>query len=181
MALSRAGILAASVLAAFALAVGGCGDDEEPAVSTSTTERSDTSTTDIAPTTETDDEPETTETGDDRPGGGLTAPSTDSGEDGEGGAGDEIPASSQALITGRGGKLHPSVVHVPPFIAVRVELVSEDGVEYELEGPGGRKIKAGGEVRSASTRFEGLRPGERLVLKGPHGSVTIEANAEPGP
>jgi hypothetical protein len=177
----RAAILAALALTAFAIALGGCGDDEEPAGSAATTEQNGTSTSGSTPTTETE-QAEATETDDDSPSGGMEAPSKDSGgEGGEDGAGDEVPASSQALITGRGGKLRPSVVHVPPFIAVRVELVSADGVEYELEGPGGRRVKAGGEIRSASATFTGMRAGDRLVLEGPQGSVTIEADAEPGP
>jgi hypothetical protein len=177
----RAGTLAAAVLAAFAIAIGGCGDDEEPASSTSTTEQAeDTSTTDRTPTTEKTDKTEM-EKGDDSPSGGMKAPPADGGESGAGGAGDEVPASSQALITGRDGSFHPTVVHVPPFIAIRVELISEDGVEYELEGPGGKKVEAGGEIRSASTMFPGLRAGERLVLRGDQSRVTIEANAEPGP
>ena len=114
-------------------------------------------------------------------GGGAAAPSGQpSPENQPGGAGDEVPASSQALITGRDGRLHPTVVRVPPFIAIRVELKSADGVEYELAG-GGRDVKAGGEIQSASTTYDGLRPGKRLVLSGPQGKVTIEATAEPGP
>ena len=99
----------------------------------------------------------------------MTAPSpSGSPEDQQGGAGDEVPASSQALVTGRGGKLSPGVVHVPPFFAIRLELRSADGVEYELEG-GGRTVKAGGEIETASTTFEGLKAGERLVLQRPAG------------
>jgi hypothetical protein len=178
---TRTSALTAAVLAAFAIALAGCGDDEEPAGSTSTTEQAeDTSTTDFTPTTETTERDET-EKGDGGPSGGMEAPPADGGESGAGGAGDEVPASSQALITGRDGGFHPTVVHVPPFIAIRVELVSEDGVEYELEGPGGKKVEAGGEIRSASTTFPGLRAGERLVLRGDQGRVTIEADAEPGP
>ena len=40
-------------------------------------------------------------------------------EDKPGGAGDEVPAQSQALITGKGGKLSPLRVRVPPFIAIK--------------------------------------------------------------
>lgn len=173
--------LTALVLALLALALAACGDDEEePAGSaTATTEQPADTATATTGATETDRD-STSEAGDDSPSGGLTAPSKDSGEDQAGGAGDEVPASSQALIAGRDGSLHPRTVHVPPFIAVRVELVSEDGIEYELEA-NGRKVKAGGEIRSASTLFDGLRAGERIVLTGPQGKVTIEADAEPGP
>jgi hypothetical protein len=166
-----------ALLAALALAVAGCGDDEDsPSSAATATEQTETTATETAPTTETT--PAETEPGDD--GGGITAPSKDSPEDQEGGAGDEVPASSQALVTGNGGKLSPSVVHVPPFIAIRLELRSADGVEYELEGGGG-KVKAGGEIETAATTFDGLKAGQRIVLSGPQGKVTIVANAEPGP
>ena len=54
------------------------------------------------------------------------------------------------------------------------------GVEYELTG-GGKTVKAGGEIETAGTTFDGLRTGEKLVLSGPQGKVTVIANAEPGP
>lgn len=178
---------------AVALAVGiaggavACGDEEtdstDPAVTALPTE---TTATEAAPRmadTETaETEPDETGGADaeaEAEGGGAAAPGG-SPENQPGGAGDEVPASSQALITGRGGRLHPAVVRVPPFIAIRVVLSSEDGVEYELAG-GGHDVKAGGEIESASTTYEGLRPGKRLVLSGPQGRVTIEATAEPGP
>jgi hypothetical protein len=75
------------------------------------------------------------------------------------------------------------VVQVPPFIAVRVELRSVDGRAYALQ-IGGRTLRAGGELSSASVLLPGLRPG--AVLRGvPVGGagtpVRIEATAEPGP
>jgi hypothetical protein len=174
-----------ALAAAIAVGAVACGDDEEsdstePAVTAQPTE---TTATETAPRAA---ETDTTETGPgetdeaEADGGGAAAPGRQSPENQPGGAGDEVPASSQALITGRDGRLHPTVVRVPPFIAIRVELSSEDGVEYELEG-GGRDVKAGGEIQSASTTYDGLRPGKRLVLTGPQGNVTIEATAEPGP
>jgi hypothetical protein len=178
---------ALAVVLAVGIACGAvaCGDDDEtdetaPAVTAQPTE---TAATEAAPRPET--ETSETETGDtdtaEADGGGAAAPDGQSSPENQpGGAGDEVPASSQALITGRGGRLHPTVVRVPPFIAIRVELDSADGIEYELEG-GGRDVKAGGEIRSASTTYQGLRPGKRLVLSGPQGKVTIEATAEPGP
>jgi hypothetical protein len=172
--------LLAALLTALVLAVAGCGDDEDGgdgggAYSPATEQTETSATTETAPATE-------TEPGDDAGnGGGITAPSpSGSPEDQQGGAGDEVPASSQALITGRDGGFHPTVVRVPPFFAIRVVLRSADGVEYELEG-GGRTVKAGGEIESASTTFEGLKSGERLVLSGPQGKVVIRADAEPGP
>jgi hypothetical protein len=174
----------AAVLVALVLVLAACsGDDEdepagggaattEPAETTATTEPeadTDTVTTD----TTAPDRTGPTE------GGGAEAPG-ESPEDQPGGAGDEVPASSQALITGRDGGLHPTVVRVPPFIAIRVVLRSADGVEYSLSA-NGRSVEAGGEIRSASTLFPGLRPSQRLVLTGPQGEVRIEPTAEPGP
>jgi hypothetical protein len=171
---------AALLATVFALGLAACGDDEGDSGGTgaggAVTEQTDTATTETAA-------PETaatgTETGGEAEGGGAKPPST-SPEDQEGGAGDEIPASSQALITGSGGKLSPGTVRVPPFIAIRVQLRSADGVEYELTG-GGKTVEAGGEIETAGTTFDGLRSGEKLVLSGPQGKVTVVANAEPGP
>jgi hypothetical protein len=177
--------VAVALAAGIALGAVACGDDEtdetEPAVTAQPT-ATETTATETAPRPAETDTAETAPAESDEPeadGGGAAAPRT-SPENQPGGAGDEVPASSQALITGRDGRLHPTVVRVPPFIAIRVELNSADGVEYELAG-GGHDVKAGGEIQSASTTYEGLRPGKRLVLSGPQGKVTIEATAEPGP
>ena len=160
--------------------LGACGDDDEGRVqqeTAATSPSTSTTPTDTAPAqTEEQTAPQETEPEGGSGGTGGAAP----GEEQEGGAGDEVAASSQALITGRGGKLSPRLVRVPPFIAIRVELRSADGGEYELRG-GGKSVSAGGEIASASTTFDGLRPGKRLVLTGPSGRVVVEASAEPGP
>jgi hypothetical protein len=171
---------AALVLCALALGPAACGGDDEgdgTAGSDVATQRTEATAPEPGPT-ETTERP-TTEREGTSESGGLQAPST-APEDQPGGAGDEIPASSQALITGRDGGFHPTVVHVPPFIAVRVQLRSADGVQYALSADG-RSVEAGGEVETASTLFDGLRPGERLVVSGGQGKVTIVADAEPGP
>ena len=165
----------------FALGLSACGgDDENDGGNTGYGSGTKTEQTDTAATETTPVETTGTETsGGEADGGGAKQPST-SPEEQEGGAGDEVPASSQALITGDGGKLSPGTVRVPPFIAIRVQLRSADGVEYELSG-GGKTVKAGGEIETAGTTFDGLRTGEKLVLSGPQGKVTVIANAEPGP
>jgi hypothetical protein len=179
--LGRSKCSAALLATVLALALAACGDDEDDGGATgygagSTTAQFETATTETATgATET----AATEAGGEAEGGGAKPPST-SPEEQQGGAGDEIPASSQALITGNGGKLSPGTVRVPPFIAIRVQLRSADGVEYELSG-GGKTIAAGGEIETAGTTFDGLRGGEKLVLSGPQGKVTVVANAEPGP
>jgi hypothetical protein len=107
---------------------------------------------------------------------------TTSPEQATGGAGDENPARSQALLTARGGRISPRVVRVPPYISIRVELHSADGRTYTLRF-GRRRIQAGGQISSASASFPGLRPGKALVGRpvGAGNRVRIEANAEPGP
>lgn len=171
----------AAGLAVCVLALAACGDDEgrvEEETSTTRTETSQTAPAETTPTAPTETETDTTETEapDDSGGTGGATP----GEEQEGGAGDEVTASSQALVTGRGGNLSPRLIRVPPFIAVRVELRSADGKTYELRARG-RTLRADADVSSASTSFAGLRPGKRLVLTGPSGRVVVEASAEPGP
>ena len=110
-----------------------------------------------------------------------TAPPGSSPEDQPGGAGDEEPARSQAAFTGRGGRITPRLVRVPPFISIRVELRSADGAAYALAARG-RTIRVDREISSASSTFAGLRPGRRLVLRAGGGrTVAVEASAEPGP
>jgi hypothetical protein len=155
-----------------AVLVGGCGGDKEPSntgpkpppkTDTSTNERS----TPVGPAPKTE----------------TSAPKTTTSPEQEtGGAGDENPARSQALLTGRGGRISPRVVRVPPYISIRIELRSADGRTYTLRF-GRRRIRAGGQISSASTTFPGLRPGKVLVGRpvGAGNRVRIEANAEPGP
>ena len=168
----------------LALALGACGDDEgrvsqesagtetSPGASTAT-EPTDTTPVETAPT-ETESVPEDAGPGLSDGHGGQEAP-----EDRPGGAGDEIPASSQALFTGRAGRISPQIIRVPPFIAVRVELRSGDGATYELSG-GGKVLRAAAGPAEPVV-FDGLRPGRRLTLTGTGGRVIVEASAEPGP
>jgi hypothetical protein len=171
-------------LAALALAAAGCGgDDEKSAATTETTSSGGSPTKSVqteSPRTETESTETTgTQTGDDKGGGNGTG-GAKSPEDQPGGAGDEVPASSLAQFTGKGGKLTPSVVSVPPFLAIQVELRSADGASYALRA-GTRRLEVGGDVKSRATSFGGLRPGKSLVLSGPQGKVAVVADAEPGP
>jgi ABC-type transport system substrate-binding protein len=165
-------------LVALAIPLGACGgdDEDEPPAGATTTEQTVEQTTDSEPTT-TDVNPETETLPNDGDGNGV-----DTGESGEGGAGDEQPAETLALFTGENGKITPAVVRVPAFIAVRVELRSADGAEYGVTFEGETiKVRAG--LGSVSTTIDGLRPGEKLVGTpiGASGKVRIEATAEPGP
>ena len=109
---------------------------------------------------------------------------TTSPEQQPGGAGDETPIATQALFTGKGGKVSPSRVRVPPFIAVKVVLQAKDEKGYTLV-VAGKEIAVGERRGRASVRLDGLRPGARYVAKNQFGNkpatLVIVANAEPGP
>jgi hypothetical protein len=163
---------------ALAFALGACGgdDEDEPPAGATKTEQTDEQTTDTETTT-TDVNPETETLPNDGDGNGV-----ETGEDQQGGAGDETPAETLALFTGENGKITPAVVRVPAFIAVRVEVRSADGAEYGVTFEG-ETIKVHGGLGSVSTTIDGLRPGEKLIGTpiGASGKVRIEATAEPGP
>ena len=174
-----------AAVAALVVTGVGCGDEERGDVTVEGGETGTTPTATAPETTGTATAPQATvttpESSQPPPAGGGAPPADGSSpEDQEGGAGDEVPASSQALFTGRGGTISPKLVRVPPFIAIRVQLRSADGQRYRLAG-GKRSVQAGGPVEGASAVFDGLRPGKRLVLSGPSGRVVVEASAEPGP
>jgi hypothetical protein len=71
---------------------------------------------------------------------------------------------------------------VPAFISIRVELRSADGADYALTF-GDTTITVHDPLSSVSTKFDGLRPGAKLVGKPSDGGgqVIVEATAEPGP
>jgi hypothetical protein len=160
----------------------GCGgDDEEPGTADTTQARTETTaTTETAPPTETETETEPAPRGDGH-GGGHETRTTPSPEEQEGGAGDEVPARAEALLTGSGGRITPRLVRVPPFISVRVVLRSADGEPYTLR-IAGRSLRAGGALSSASAELDGLRPGRTYTgIDGTGARISIEASAEPGP
>jgi hypothetical protein len=95
--------------------------------------------------------------------------------------GDEEPIRSQALFSGTAGRVLPSVVHVPPFIAIRVELRSLDARPYVLRF-GAKALRASAGRRSERTTLKGLRPRRAVVGRSPGGGrVRIVADAQPGP
>jgi hypothetical protein len=101
-----------------------------------------------------------------------------------GGAGDETPIATQALFTAKGGKVTPSRVRVPPFIAVRVVLQALDQKPYTLL-VNGKEVAVGEGRTQATVRLDGLRPGGKYVVHPQFGvkpkTLVIVANAEPGP
>jgi hypothetical protein len=155
-------------LTAAALGAAGCGDDEENR-NARTAERP----------------PATAEKTQPKGHGGDPAPPPRTGgtspEDQPGGAGDEEPARAPALFTARGGRITPRVVHVAPYIAIRVELRLRGGGRHALRF-GETTMRVGGDIKAAFAEFEGLRPGRSLRGVTPDGEVVrVVADAEPGP
>jgi hypothetical protein len=155
----------------LALGMAGCGGDDETTAPQAGTP---------GPTTAT--ETEQTETVAVPPDTGERTQTSTSPEDQPGGAGDEEPARSQALFSGRGGRIKPALVRVPAYIAIRVELRSADGKTYSLRF-GNRTLRVDGTVGSRTADFSGIRPGGALIGQpvGGGNRVRIEATAEPGP
>jgi hypothetical protein len=166
-------LLFAGLIAAL-FAASGCGGDDEPdATAPAATARTETTQTQTEARTETQPAETKTET---------QAKTSGEPEAMPGGAGDEEPARTLALFTGRGGRITPRIVRVPAFISVQVELDSADGAPYALRF-GDTTITAGGQLSSVSTTIDGLRPGEAIVGRagGKGTDVRISATAEPGP
>ena len=102
-------------------------------------------------------------------------------EDQPGGAGDEEPARVEAALTGRGGRIGPREVRVPPYIAVEVTLYSADERGYSIT-VGGKRVKVGPGDRSGSISLDGLRPNASYTVKTSGGrTIRVVASAEPGP
>jgi hypothetical protein len=163
------------------VALAGCGgdDEQEPAAAPKTTATAETTPptdTELDARTETlPDDGDGTGTGNDDS-LGSSHPETQTG-----GAGDELPAQTLALFTGRNGAITPRTVRVPAYISVRVELRSGDGAEYSLSF-GDKTLQVPSTLNSVSTRFDGLKPGAKLVgTVGGGGKVVVSATAEPGP
>ncbi len=160
--------------------VAGCGGDDDGAGKATapapSSPRTETETGRNQAASGSSDRTETGQSPEKQPGGGQSP------EKQPGGAGDEEPARSQALFTGRGGRVRPAAVRVPSFIAIRIELRSADGATYALRFAN-RTLRAGRTASSASASFNGLRPGKALVGEpvGGGNRVRVEATAEPGP
>ena len=136
----------------------GCGADEEPAPppSSSGTAGSSSST--------------------------ATTDRSTSGEDAEGGAGDEQPVESEVRLTARGNRLTPPRLRVAPFIAVRLELRSRDGRRHRVR-VAGQTLEAGGDDDDrARVTLDGLTPDRSYTVRGLDGlnDARIVASGEPG-
>jgi hypothetical protein len=158
-----------ALLAVVALA--GCGDDEDGGATTTPPEPPASATTPApapAPST-----PSTAPQAQPPP---ETGP-----EDQPGGAGDEEPARVEAALTGRGGKVGPREVRVPPYIAVEITLYSADKRDYSLT-VNGKRVRVDSKDRSEGTSLDGLRPNASYTVKASDGrTIRVVASAEPGP
>ena len=127
--------------------------------------------------TEAETEAETDETGGARDRDRLhPTPSTSGRRRG----GDEEPARTLALFTGRGGRISPRVIRVPAFISVRVEPALRRRPRLRARV---RRRAAGGARGpvSVSRAFDGLRPERRSSAADRRRQpVRVEATAEPG-
>ena len=168
----------------LALAFVGCGGDDDEQ-SASSPEKTATLNLETTPTDKTEVDPKTETLPNDGDGNGNDLGSAEP-ETQTGGAGDETPAQTLALFTGRDGKVTPRVVRVPAYISVLVTLRGRDDAGYSLTF-GDKNIRVSPGLSSAGTRFAGLKPGAKLVgqattgLGTDAGTVTISATAEPGP
>ena len=95
--------------------------------------------------------------------------------------GDEEPIRSEAVFTGRDGRLTPRAIRVPAFIAIRVILRSTDDRIYSLRIGGSELIIGDAGRRVAELELDGLLPDESYAGKSPQGDVRVVASAEPGP
>jgi hypothetical protein len=93
--------------------------------------------------------------------------------------GDEEAIRSEAVFTGKGGRLTPRQVRVPAFIAIRVILRSTDGGAYSLTIKGHR-LSINGNATD-ELELDGLLPDKSYEGKSPQGNVRVVASAEPGP
>ena len=94
--------------------------------------------------------------------------------------GDEEAIRSEAVFTGRNGRLTPREIRVPAFIAIRVILRAQDEGSYTLR-IGGQSLGVDASVSTDEINLDGLLPDESYQGKGPNGNVRVVASAEPGP
>jgi hypothetical protein len=147
-----------------------CGDDDED-----TDTAAETTPTATAPAPVTTPPPEVPGTGggDDSDEEPRTVPPEEE-------QGDEEAIRSEAVFTGRNGRLTPREIRVPAFIAIRVILRSADDGAYSLRMEGTR-LEIGPGKQVDELELDGLLPDKSYEGKSPQGDVRVVASAEPGP
>ena len=171
--LSARSAICLTAVAALALAATGCGGDDEPETATRPPE---TAPARPAPAPVTIPPPETTAT---EPARDPDAePRTVPPDEHQG---DEEPIRSEAVFTGRGGRLGPRVVRVPAYIAVRVILRSTGPPRPYTLAIGGQRLSIGPGRPLDEAELPGLLPNRSYAGRSPQGDVRVVASAEPGP
>lgn len=163
-------------IGAAGLVAAGCGDDNEEADRPATSPPP-AQTTPAPPVTT--PPPETTP----MPGADSRQPAPEQAPPPGEEQGDEEAIRSEAVFTGRNGRLTPSEVRVPPYIAVRVVLRSSDASRAQGYSVtiGGRRLFIGHTRRVDQAELDGLLPGRAYRGRSPQGNVRVVASAEPGP
>jgi hypothetical protein len=111
-------------------------------------------------------------------GGGQTTQPSETSTSQQGGGSE--PVRAPAMLTGRGGRITPTSVAVPSYIAVEISLASADGGTYQL-AVAGKKLSVSGSHPNASVTLPGLRPGSSYKATGGGQTISITPSAEPGP
>jgi hypothetical protein len=170
--LSARARIALAAITVLGLGAAGCGGDDEE-----TARAPETVPADTAPAPVTTPPPETTPQKEKRD--PDTEPRTVPPEEQQG---DEEAIRSEAVFTGRAGRLTPREIRVPGFIAVRVILRSADadGTRYSLR-IGGQRLAIGPGRAVAEAELDGLLPNKAYAGTSPQGNVRVVASAEPGP
>jgi hypothetical protein len=155
----------ATVVTAAALALSGCGSDDDDRPDSGERDATGTRPVASAPSAPA---PPTDAPGATSGGGQATAPP---------GGGEEAARTPAEFVFLPGGRVRPATITVPPFIPVEVTLISRDGRSHVLTldagrryefrvGPGGRatNLVAPLRVGSYALRAVGGGPGATLVV-----------------
>jgi hypothetical protein len=90
------------------------------------------------------------------------------------------PVRAPAMLTGRGGRITPTSVAVPPYIAVEISLSCADSGPYHLS-VAGKSLSVSPAHPNASVTLPGLRPGSSYIATSGSQKISITPSAEPGP
>ncbi len=105
------------------------------------------------------------------------------GEQGEGGAGDEEAARVPVTLTADGGALSPTVVTIPAFLAIELQVSAKGSAEkLTIAAPGGGTLSVAA-GQTATKRLAGLKPGDYPVTTAGGGKTVLHVvnGGDPGP